>query len=154
MKIETLKYVNFFNIAINKVFNELFNMPIQKKGSYMLNGNGGLKDITSFMTVGGDITGLTLISSPEDLLALLYFKLMNEEFKNNDKSKLEDVCKEILNIAVGQAKNLIAINYNKIIKLQPPKILKENINKPIVASEIIVDKMHSFIFGAYLVEKE
>jgi CheY-specific phosphatase CheX len=151
MKIETVKYINYFNIALEKIFRELFGIETQKRGSYILKGNNGLKDITSVMKLTGDLHGLSLISFSEDLLSHLYVKLIGVE--NGDKTRIEDTSNEILNIIIGQAKNLIAINYNKLIKLHPPKLLTDIIEQPVLINEIIINNSQCFIFGAYLTDK-
>ena len=152
MKIETVRYINFFSIALEKIFKELFGIEIKKVGSYILKGNNNLKDITSVMKLTGDLHGVILISFTEATLSHLYLKLVGA--KHDDKSGIEDTSNEILNIVAGQTKNLIAINYNKLIKLHQPKILIDNIGKPVMINENLINNLEPFIYGAYLVERE
>jgi len=151
MKIETVKYINFFNIAIEKIFRELFGIETQRRGSYILKGNNSLKDITSVMKLTGDLHGIILISFTEDTLSHLYVKLLGS--KHDDKNKIEDTSNEILNIIAGQMKNLMAINYNKLIKLHPPKILTGSIDQPVLINENLINNIQPFLYGAYLTEK-
>ena len=148
MKVITIKYINFFNVALEKVFKELFDIKTQKIGSYILKGNNVLKDITSLMQLSGDLQGVALISFTRDVLVPLSASLLGEEAK--DDATLKDVANEILNIIVGQAKNLIAINYGDLIKLHPPETLITSINHPVVLNEILISDSKLFFLGAYI----
>jgi CheY-specific phosphatase CheX len=151
MKIETVKYTNYYYIALDKIFKELFCIETKKIGSYILKDDKNLKDITSIMKLTGDLYGITLISFTDVVLSHLYIKLIGVEHEN--KNRIEDTSNEILNMIIGQAKNLIAINYNKLIKLHPPILLNGGIDKPVLINEVMINNSQTFIFGAYLTEK-
>jgi CheY-specific phosphatase CheX len=148
MEIITIKYINFFNVALEKVFKELFDIKTQKVGSYILRDNNRLKDITSFMKLSGDLQGGVLISFTKEVLTHLSVKLIGGD--PEDGPAIEDVANEILNIIVGQAKNLIAINYGEVIKLHPPGTLINPIYHPVVINEVLTLDSKLISLGAYI----
>ncbi|MDY6821875.1 MAG: chemotaxis protein CheX [Deferribacterota bacterium] len=150
MEIGSIKYINIFNIAITNIFESIFNIKVHRKGISVIGDNKKLKDLTSIMILKGDLYGFSLISFSKKALTRLYLNLFGNN--NIDDMLLVDLSNEILNMVMGNAKNLIIKNYNKKLVLSSPKQFGGNISKETLISELFIYNSETMILGAYLKE--
>ena len=113
------RYVAFsmpFIDSLKKVYEVQVNHPIKPLKPKLTKGEGALLDYTCTMNISGDfedkkIQGRLLVTWTEDCYLKTLSKLLGEEFKEVN-SENEDGGREILNIAMGNAKaELVKVGY-------------------------------------------